>query len=187
NYAAKESDALWLLFLDNTVEIVDREWLTIMAEHIQRPQVGAVGARLLNSDDTVEHAGIVVGVNGISRPTFRGFPAEHPGTNRQLQVTRNCSAISSACMLTRREVFHLAGGFDENLSGAFADVDVCLKIRRADYLIVCTPFAKLHSRTRRFLARTPLANSAVMLSEAKHLWHLRRRPQRIRDSSLRSE
>ena len=146
NYAAKESDALWLLFLDDTVEIVDREWLTIMAEHIQRPQVGAVGARLLNRNGTVEHAGIVVGVNGTAQPAFCGFPAEHPGTNRQLQVTRNCSAVSSACMLTRRDVFEQAGGFDESLSGALADVDLCLKIRRADYLIVYTPFAKLYWR-----------------------------------------
>jgi glycosyltransferase involved in cell wall biosynthesis len=144
NYGAKESDAAWLLFLDDAVEIVDPEWLTIMAEHVQRPEVGAVGARLLNSRGTVEHAGIVVGVNGTAQPAFCGFPAEHSGTNRQLQVTRNCSAVSSACMLTRRDVFEQAGGFDESLSGALADVDLCLKIRRADYLIVYTPFAKLH-------------------------------------------
>jgi len=146
NYAAKESDALWLLFLDDTVEIVDPEWLAIMAEHVQRPEVGAVGARLLNPSGTIEHAGIVVGVNGTAQPAFCGFPAEHPGTNRQLQLTRNCSAVSSACMLTRREVFEQAGGFDEGLSGALADVDLCLKIRRADYLIVYTPFAKLYWR-----------------------------------------
>ena len=115
-----------------------------MAEHVQRPEVGAVGARLLNPGGTVEHAGIVVGVNGIAQPAFCGFPADHPGTNRQLQITRNCSAVSSACMLTRRDVFEQAGGFDESLSGALADVDLCLKIRRADYLIVYTPFAKLY-------------------------------------------
>ena len=144
NYGAKESDAAWLLFLDDTVEIIDPEWLTIMAEHIQRPEVGAVGARLLNPGGTVEHAGIVLGVNGTAQPCFCGFPAEHPGTNRQLQVTRNCSVVSSACMLTRREVFEQAGGFDESLSDALADVDLCLKIRAADYLVVYTPFAKLY-------------------------------------------
>jgi GT2 family glycosyltransferase len=144
NCGTKESDAQWVLFLDDTVEIVDPEWLTTMAEHVQRPEVGAVGARLLNPGGTVEHAGIVVGVNGIAQPAFCGFPADHPGTNRQLQVTRNCSAVSSACMLTRRDVFEQAGGFDESLSGALADVDLCLKIRRADYLIVYTPFAKLY-------------------------------------------
>jgi GT2 family glycosyltransferase len=144
NYGAKQSGAPWLLFLDDTVEIVDPEWLTVMAEHVQRAEVGAVGARLLNPGGTVEHAGIVVGVNGTSQPAFCGFPADHPGANRQLQVTRNCSAVSSACMLTRRDVFQQAEGFDVSLSGALADVDFCLKIRRADYLIVYTPFAKLH-------------------------------------------
>jgi len=144
DYGAKESDGPWLLFLDDTIEIVDAEWLTIMAEHVQRPEVGAVGARLLNSSGMVEHAGIVVGVNGIAQPAFYGFPADHPGTNRQLQVTRNASAVSSACVLTRRDVFQQTGGFDVSLSGALADVDFCLKIRRADYLIVYTPFAKLH-------------------------------------------
>ncbi len=144
NYAAKETDAPWLLFLDERIEAIDPEWLTVLAEHVQRSEVGAVGARLLNPGGTVEHAGIVVGVNGTAQPAFRGFPAEHPGANRQSQVTRNCSAVSSACMLTRREVFEQAGGFDENLSGALADVDLCLKMRRAGYLIVYTPFAKLH-------------------------------------------
>ena len=125
------------------MEVIDPGWLTIMAEHIQRPEVGAVGARLLSPSGTVEHAGIVVGVNAIAQPAFRGFPAEHPGANRQLRVTRNCTAVSSACMLTRREILQQVGGFDESLSSALADVDLCLKIRRAGYLIVYTPFAKL--------------------------------------------
>src|SRR5262249_48528487 len=145
NYAASQTDAQWLVFLDDSIEVIDAEWLTIMAEHVQRREGGAGGARLLSSSGTIEHAGIVLDVNGIARPTFRGFPAEHPGANRQLQVTRNCSAVSSACLLTRREVFQPVGGFDESLSGALADVDLCLKIRRAGYLIVYTPFAKLYS------------------------------------------
>jgi GT2 family glycosyltransferase len=115
-----------------------------MAEHIQRPEVGAVGARLVNPSDTVEHAGIVLGVNGIAQPAFRGFPAEHPGANRQLQITRNCSAVSGACLLTRREVVQEVGGFDESLPDGFADIDLCLKMRRAGYLVVYTPFAKLY-------------------------------------------
>src|SRR5262249_4583974 len=144
NQGAKESDAPWILFLDDTIEIIDPEWLTIMAEHVQRSEVGAVGARLLNPGGTVKHAGIVVGVSGSGQPAFCCFPAEHPGANRQLQVTRNCSAVSSACMLTRWDVFQPAGGFDVSLSGVLADVDFCLKIRHANYLIVYTPFARLH-------------------------------------------
>jgi O-antigen biosynthesis protein len=143
NFAVKQTNDPWILFLDERIEPIEPAWLTIMAEHIQRPEIGAVGARLLNPNGTVEQAGMVVGVNKTAQSAFHGFPAEHPGANRQSQVTRNCSAVSSACMLTRREVFQQAGGFDENLEGALADVDLCLKLRRAGYLIVYTPFAKL--------------------------------------------
>jgi glycosyltransferase involved in cell wall biosynthesis len=143
NFAVNQIDDPWILFLGEGIEPIEPDWLTIMAEHVQRPEVGAVGARLLSPNATVEQAGMVMGVKRTTQPAFHGFPAEHPGANRQLQVTRNCSAVSSACMLTRREVFQQAGGFDESLEGAFADVDLCLKMRRAGYLIVYTPFAKL--------------------------------------------
>jgi GT2 family glycosyltransferase len=145
NQAVEQTDSPWLLFLDDSIEAIKPDWLTIMAEHVQRAKVGAVGARLLNPSGAVEHAGIVVGANNIAQPAYRGFPADQAGAaNRQLQLTRNCSAVSSACMLTRREIFQEAGGFDANLSGALADVDLCLKIRRAGYLIVYTPFARLY-------------------------------------------
>jgi GT2 family glycosyltransferase len=146
NFAVRQTESPWLLFLHNDVEAIDSDWLTIMAEHIQRPEVGAVGAQLLNPDETIEHAGIVLGVNGIAQPAFRGLPAEQRGMGRQLQVTRNCSAVSAACMLMRREVYQEVGGFDESLSDLFADVDLCLKMRRVGYLIVYTPFAKLYKQ-----------------------------------------
>ena len=143
NFAVKQTNDPWILFLDERIEPIEPDWLTVMAEHVQRPEVGAVGARLQNPNATVEQAGMVVGVKKIVQPAFHGFPAEHPGANRQLQVTRNCSAVSSVCMLARREVFQQAGGFNESLRGVLADVDLCLKMCRAGYLIVYTPFAKL--------------------------------------------
>jgi glycosyltransferase involved in cell wall biosynthesis len=143
NYAVEQTDSPWLLFLDNNVEAIDPDWLTIMAEHVQRPEVGAVGARLISPNGTIEHAGLVLGVNGIAQSAFHGFPAEHPGVNRQLRMTRNYSAVSSGCILIRREVFQRIGGFDEKLFGALADIDLCLKMRGAGYLIVYTPLAKL--------------------------------------------
>jgi GT2 family glycosyltransferase len=144
NFAMQQTDSPWLLFLDAAVEPIEADWLTIMAEHVQRPEVGAVGARLVNPNGAIEHAGVVLGVNGIAQPAFRGFPAEHPGVNRQLRVTRNCSAVSGACLLTRRQIFLDVGGFDESLPASLADVDLCLKIRQRGYLIVYTPFAKLY-------------------------------------------
>jgi glycosyltransferase involved in cell wall biosynthesis len=144
NRAVQQTDSPWILFLDDRAEPIDAEWLSLMAEHVQRPEVGAVGARLISPDNTIDHAGVVVGGDGIAQPAFHGFPAEDPGVCRQLQITRNCSAISGACLLTRREVFQEMGGFDEQLPSALAAVDLCLKMRRAGYLIVYTPFAKLY-------------------------------------------
>jgi GT2 family glycosyltransferase len=153
NLAVEQTENPWLLFLNNDTEVIDGDWLTTMAEHIQRPEVGAVGPRLLYPDDTVQHGGIVVGVGGIAEHAFRGFPAEAPGVCRQLQVTRNYSAVTGACLLTRRDVFNKVLGFDEErLPVTFNDVDLCLKIRRAGYLVVYTPFARLYhheSGTRR--------------------------------------
>jgi O-antigen biosynthesis protein len=143
NYAVAHTDSPWVLFLNDNVEAISPDWLTIMAEHVQRPEAGAVGPRLVTPSGTIEHAGFVLGVNGIAQSAFRGFPAEHPGVNRQLQMTRNYSAVSGACLLMRREVFQEIGGLDEKLSGGLAGVDLCLKMRRAGYLIVYTPLAKL--------------------------------------------
>ena len=159
NFAVKQTGDPWILFLDESIEAIEPDWLTIMAEHVQRPEVGAVGAQLLNPDGGVEQAGMVVGVNKTVQPAC--FPAEHRGSNRQLQITRNCSSVSSACMLTRREVFQQAGGFDESLEGTLADVDLCLKMRRAGYLIVCTPFAKL-CRSEAFPDEIDMKGEAIM-------------------------
>ncbi len=156
NFAVEQTDAPWLLFLNNDTEVIDSGWLTLMAEQIQQPEVGAVGPRLLYPDNTVQHAGIVVGVGGIAGHAFCGFPAESPGVSRQLQTTRNYSAVTGACLLTRRDVFNEIGGFDEKqLPVTFSDVDLCLKMGQAGYRVVYVPFATLYhheSATRQLVA-----------------------------------
>jgi GT2 family glycosyltransferase len=162
NFAVKQTDSPWLLFLNNEIEAIDGDWLNLMAAHVQRHEVGAVGARLVSRDDTVQHAGMVVGVGHIADNAFRGFPADHPGVCRQLQITRNYTAVTAACLLARRDVFAEVGGFDEErLPVNYNDVDLCLKMRRADYLIVYTPFARLYhheSASQRCTAEPPEAN-----------------------------
>jgi O-antigen biosynthesis protein len=145
NFAVMHTESPWLLFLDNDIEAIEPDWLAYMAEHVQRSEVGAVGARLLSPDGTIEHAGVILGSNGVAQPAFSGLPAEDPGVYRQLQMMRNYSAVCGACLLTRREVFQQVGEFDARcFPDAWADVDLCLKMRRAGYLIVYTPFAKLY-------------------------------------------
>lgn len=144
NFAVEQTNTPWLLFLNNDIEIADADWLTAMAEHVQRPEVGGVGARLLFPDGTVQHAGVVMGVSGTANHAFYRLAGEDSGVHRQLQVIRNYSAVTGACLLTRREVFDEVGGFDEeHLPVNFNDTDLCLKMRRAGYLVVYTPFAKL--------------------------------------------
>jgi GT2 family glycosyltransferase len=144
NFAVKETDSPWLLFLDYHAEVFQDDWLTTMAEHVQRPEVGAVGPRLLYPDNTVRHAGMVLGVGGIAEYAFRGLPAEASGVCRQLQATRNYSAVTGACLLTRRDVLDKVGGFNEAFPDSLGDIDLCLRMRRAGYFIVYTPFAELY-------------------------------------------
>jgi O-antigen biosynthesis protein len=117
---------------------------------------------LISANETIEHAGMVIGAGGEARPAFRGFPADDPGVCRQLQITRNYSAVSSACLLTRREVFMQVGGFDEEVSMELAGIDLCLKMRRAGYLIVYTPFAKLCRRVPEVQPTTDDRSAVIM-------------------------
>ena len=165
NFAVKQTDSPWLLFLDYRTEVLEGDWLTTMAAHVHRCEVAAVGPRLLYPDDTVQHAGVVLGVGGIAEHAFRGFPAEAPGVCRQLQATRNYSAVSGACLLTRRDVFNEVGGFDEDLPVSFGDFDLCLKMRRAGYAIVYTPFAKLRYHKSAVRRQTVEAHEANLMRE----------------------
>jgi len=145
NYAVRETSAPWLLFLNNDMEVIEPGWLAAMAEHAQRPEVGAVGARLLYPDDTVQHAGVLLTEDGVATHAYCHAPRKSMENGGHLQLIRNYSAVTAACMLTRRAVFEQVGGFDEQgLPITFSDVDYCLKLRKAGYLIVYTPFATLY-------------------------------------------
>jgi GT2 family glycosyltransferase len=116
-----------------------------------RREVGAVGAKLYYPKGTIQHAGLIIGVEGIAIHLHKFFPRDSSGYFGRLKAIQNLSAVTGACLMTRREVFTEVGGFDERLSLAFNDVDLCLKIREKGYLIVWTPHAELYhneSKTR---------------------------------------
>jgi GT2 family glycosyltransferase len=145
NFAVAHTDRKYLLFLNNDTEIISPGWLRAMLEHITREEVGVVGAKLLYPNQTIQHGGVVMGIMRICDHPYRYFPADHPGYFGQLQVVRNCSAVTGACLLTRKSLFQAVGGFEaEHLPVALNDIDLCLKILEKGYLVVWTPYALLY-------------------------------------------
>ena len=145
NAAARATDAPYLLFLNDDTTIITPEWLSAMLEHGQRPEVGAVGAQLWYPDDSIQHAGVVMGLYGNCSHAFKNQPAKQPHYFDFPELIRNCSAVTAACLLVARHKFFEAGGFDEtNLAVAFQDVDLCLKLLELGYRNIYTPYAKLY-------------------------------------------
>ncbi len=143
NFAAAESSGEHLLFLNNDTEVISPEWMEEMLMFAQRPDVGAVGAKLVYPDGTIQHGGVALGVGGVADHVFKGVRRSSPGYGGRLSVPAEYSAVTAACMMMRRAVFDEVGGFDPALAVAFNDVDLCMKIRKAGYHIVFTPFAEL--------------------------------------------
>jgi GT2 family glycosyltransferase len=151
NYGATEAKGDVLLFLNNDVEAINPDWLEWMVKHALRPEVGVVGAKLLYGDDTIQHAGIVIGMGGVAGHVHLRFPRDAEGYMQRLRITHNCAAVTGACLMTRRNVFERAGGFDESFVLAFNDVDLCLQVQSLGYRVIWTPEAELYhleSKTR---------------------------------------
>lgn len=146
NLAVHESNGDVLVFLNNDLHVLTDDWLVEMLGHVLRPDIGAVGAKLYFPDDTIQHAGLILGINGgIAESQFQGLPREEIGFAGRTHILQNISAVTAACMMIRRRVFDEVGGFDEeNLKVAFNDVDLCLELRKLGYRNLFTPFAQFH-------------------------------------------
>lgn len=140
NYAKGE----YILLLNNDVEILNDNCLEEMLMFAQRKDVGAVGAKLYYSDDTVQHAGVILGLGGTAGHAHKHFNRTHPGYMARASIAQNLSACTAACLMMRRDVFDEVGGLDESFEVAFNDVDLCMKIREKGYLVVFTPYAELY-------------------------------------------
>ena len=147
NYAVARVDSPYILFLNNDTEVISEEWLSAMLEHAQRDNVGAVGAKLLYPNNTIQHAGIILGIIGyppIGGHSHRFILGSDAGYCGRVKIIQDVSAVTAACLMMKREIFNRIGGFDEKLAIAFNDVDLCLKIRQQNKLIIYTPFAQLY-------------------------------------------
>jgi len=138
NVGARAARYEYLLFLNNDVFVKNPGWLrTMVNECLMDDKVAAVGAKLLYPNGTVQHGGVVLGVGGIADHAFRGIPGESPGYVMRAMVNQQISAVTAACMLVRKSAFDEVGGFDEaELTIAFNDVDLCIKLSQAGYQIV---------------------------------------------------
>lgn len=147
NFAVKQAQGEMLLFLNNDIEAISPGWLEAMLALAVREDVGAVGAKLLYPNDTIQHAGIVLGIDGTARHVLTGLPRHASGYFGNLQNIHCCSAVTAACLMMRRAVFEAVGGFDEVLFPVtFNDIDLCLKVGKAGYHVLYTPFAELYHK-----------------------------------------
>lgn len=144
NRAAREAAGDVLLLLNNDTEVRHPDWLREMASHAIRPGIGAVGARLLFPHGQVQHAGVVLGLDGIAGHDMLQASGRSSGPYDLLRLTRRVSAVTAACLAIRRETFLAAGGFDEtDLRVAYNDVDLCLRLRAMGLENLVTPHAEL--------------------------------------------
>ena len=144
NFGVQFAKGEYLLFLNNDTEIIEKDVIQEMLGYCQREEVGAVGARLLYQDDTIQHAGVVVGFGGIAGHTFIGLHRAENSYFHRAMCAQDYSAVTAACLMTKRSLFDQAGGFTEELAVAFNDIDFCMKIRALGKLVVYNPYALLY-------------------------------------------
>jgi O-antigen biosynthesis protein len=144
NYAARRTSGEIIGLVNNDIEVISSDWLLEMAGHVMRTDIGAVGAKLYYPNNTIQHAGVVLGLGGVAGHVYCGEPRGYLGQMGRAQLTQNLSAVTAACLLIRRSVFEEAGGLDESLRVAFNDIDFCLRVRRLGYRNLWTPFAELY-------------------------------------------
>lgn len=132
-----------LLFLNSDVKAMNPDWMEEMRSNCQRKEVGVVGAKLYYPNNTVYHAGMILGLGGVAGYAFSRMPKEFSGYMHKASLQQNLSAVTGACMMVKRSAFEEVGGFTEGLSGVLRDVDLCLKMQEKGYLVVFNPYAEM--------------------------------------------
>jgi GT2 family glycosyltransferase len=167
NTAAMQARGEVLALLNNDVEVITSDWLEEMVGHALRPGIGAVGAKLLYANNTVQHAGVILGLGGIAGHGHKYLSADAPGYCHRAVVAQNLSAVTGACLVVRTSIFTEVGGLDEYFAVAFNDIDFCLRLLERGYRNVFTPYAKLyhHESLSRGQDNSP-AKHAVFVRES---------------------
>jgi GT2 family glycosyltransferase len=163
NVGVVESDSEYLLLLNDDTEVVTSDWIETLVAFASDERVGAVGALLRFGDGRIQHAGVVLD-RGNPGHSYYGYPGEHPGYHSILRIASNCSVVTAACLMTRRESFMKVGGFSPSLPRNYNDVDYCLKLRSAGARIVFTPEVQLvhYESSSRGFVPVETAESALL-------------------------
>lgn len=151
NFAVKQAKGKYIVLLNNDIKVITPDWLEEMLGICQRNEVGIVGAKLLYYDKTIQHAGVVIGMGGIAGHVNRTISEKEPGYFGRTKIINDFSAVTAACLMTKKQLYEKVEGLDEKFAVAFNDVDFCMKIRKLNKLVVYTPYAKLYhyeSKTR---------------------------------------
>ena len=158
NFAVREALGTLVGLVNSDVEAIDRGWLSEMVSQALRPGIGAVGAMLYYPNNTVQHAGVVLGLGGVAGHPYKEFPRGDQGQKNRLRLVQNYSAVTAACLVIRKDRYLEVGGLNEKeLPIAFNDVDLCCKLIQAGYRNLWTPFAEFyhHESATRGVEDTP--------------------------------
>ena len=173
NYGVSQAHGDYLLLLNNDTEVITPDFMEKMLGYFEREEVGVVGARLLHYDDTVQHAGVVVGPFDEPWHVFIDAPASYPGYMCRARLAQNYLAVTGACQMVKRATFDELGGYDESFAIAYNDVDFCLKAREAGLLVVYAPQIELYHREFTSRGRDVSEEAIVRAHGEKALLHAR--------------
>lgn len=144
NFAVRGNESDYFVFMNDDTEVITTDWLEQMVQHMYHDNTAVVGPKLLYPNNTIQHAGVIIGVGGVAGHSHKHMPDASPGYFARPHIIQNVSAVTGACMMVSASVFSAVGGFEEELPKAFNDIDLCLKIRALGYQIVYTPYAQLY-------------------------------------------
>lgn len=176
NYAIEYAQGSIVVLLNNDVEVISPDWLSEMVSLCSRDEIGCVGAKLYYPNDTLQHAGVILGLGGVAGHSHKYFDKDQDGYFKRLKIRQNLSAVTAACLAVRKDVYNQVNGLnEEDLTVAFNDVDFCLKVQAAGYKNVWTPYAELyhHESISRGTEDTPekRARFASEVDYMKRTWN----------------
>ncbi len=173
NFGVNHADGDYILFLNNDAEFVTNTCIEEMLGYCQRDDVGVVGARLYYPDDTIQHAGVIIGLGGTAGHIFLYTPRGQIGYFAGVICAQDYSAVTAACMMTKKSIFEQIGGFDEKLAVAYNDVDYCLKVREKGKLVVYNPYAELYHYESKSRKKEDTRNKRNRLEKEEEIFQKR--------------